>query len=122
MFHTTVSRLTGAIPQIAPALAAGLDVVSTAEELTFPWGSHPAAARRLDRMARAGGATVHGTGVNPGFVMDVLALVLTQAALDVRRVRVRRIVDAASRREQLRRKVGAGLTPLTSQWITSPLT
>ena len=111
LLHTTVSRLRDAVPQIAPVLLAGLDVVSSTEELTYPWRSAPTLARRLDSLARAGGATVHGTGVNPGFVMDVLPLVLTHAAVEVRGVRIHRTVDAASRREALRRKVGAGLTP-----------
>jgi len=109
--HTTVSFLAPAAAQIAPLLAAGIDVVSTTEELAYPWIARPALARRLDRLARRGGATVHATGVNPGFAMDLLPLVLTHAATRVDAIRVRRIVDVATRREALRRKVGAGRTP-----------
>jgi hypothetical protein len=108
--HTTVSALDAAARQIAPLLAAGIDVVSSTEELAYPWVSRPASARRLDRLARRGGATVHGTGVNPGFAMDVLPLVLSHAATRVDAIRVRRIVNVATRREALRRKVGAGRT------------
>jgi 4-hydroxy-tetrahydrodipicolinate reductase len=53
---------------------------------------------------------VLGVGVNPGFVMDALPLVLTAAQTRVDAVRVRRVVDAATRRPQLAAKVGAGLT------------
>jgi 4-hydroxy-tetrahydrodipicolinate reductase len=110
VFHTTVSRMADAVPQIEQALAAGLDVVSSTETLAYPWLSAPRLAARLHKSALRHRATVHGTGVNPGFAMDVLALVLGHVALDVRHVTARRIVDAALRREALRRKVGAGLS------------
>ncbi|MGD8375334.1 MAG: dihydrodipicolinate reductase [Acidobacteriota bacterium] len=108
--HTTVSSLVDALPQIAPFLEAGVNVVSSTEEMCYPWRSRPGVARRLDRMARSGGASVHGTGVNPGFAMDVLALVLSRAALEVRGLRLIRVQDAATRRLQLRLKVGAGIS------------
>jgi 4-hydroxy-tetrahydrodipicolinate reductase len=108
--HTTVSALDAAARQIAPLLAAGIDVVSSTEELAYPWISRPALARKIDRLARRGGATVHATGVNPGFAMDVLPLVLSHAAARVDAIQVRRIVNVATRREALRRKVGAGRT------------
>lgn len=113
VFHTTVSRMADAVPQIEQALAAGLDVVSSTETLSYPWISEPRLAARLHRKARRHKATVHGTGVNPGFAMDVLALVLGHVALAVRHVSTRRIVDVSKRREALRRKVGAGLTLTT---------
>ena len=111
VFHTTVSRMADAVPQIEMALAAGLDVVSSTETLSYPWISEPRLAARLDGKARRHGVTVHGTGVNPGFAMDVLALVLSHVALDIGHVTARRVVDVSRRREALRRKVGAGLTP-----------
>jgi len=98
-------------PQIEEALAAGLHVVSTCEELAYPALRHPEIAARLDAEARGRGLTVAGTGVNPGLVMDRLPLTLAQACARVERVRVERVVDAARRRGPLRAKVGAGLTP-----------
>jgi hypothetical protein len=85
-------------------------VVSTCEELAYPWLRHPALADRLDAAARARGVAVVGTGVNPGLVMDRLPLVLAQACARVTGARVERVVDAARRRGPLRAKVGAGLT------------
>src|SRR6185295_9916916 len=61
-------------------------------------------------IATRGGITVLGTGVNPGFVMDRLPLVLAGGCVSVRRVSVERVVDAAKRRGPLRAKVGAGLS------------
>jgi 4-hydroxy-tetrahydrodipicolinate reductase len=54
--------------------------------------------------------TLLGTGINPGFLMDTLAATLSGVCQRVERVRLRRIVDAGTRREQLQRKVGAGLS------------
>ncbi len=53
---------------------------------------------------------VLGTGVNPGLVMDRLALAVASACVRVDSVRVTRVVDAAKRRGPLRAKVGAGLS------------
>jgi len=51
-----------------------------------------------------------GTGVNPGFLMDLLPVMLSAAVYSVEHVTATRTVDAATRREPLQRKVGAGLT------------
>src|SRR5438093_181336 len=53
---------------------------------------------------------VDGTGVRPGFVMATLAVVLTAACQRLDSVQVLRVVDASTRREALRRKIGAGLS------------
>jgi len=89
---------------------AGVHVVSPCEELLMPDYQHPEIAAELDRAALEGGAAVVGTGVNPGFVLDLLPIVLSGACRSVRRTRGRGIVDASTRREPLQRKVGAGLT------------
>ena len=52
-----------------------------------------------------------GTGVNPGFVMDVLPLCLTGVSREVRAIHVQRVVNASTRREPLQRKIGSGLPP-----------
>ena len=51
-----------------------------------------------------------GTGVNPGYAMDTLALMATGVCCDVSEVRVARVVDAGKRRRPLQIKVGAGLS------------
>lgn len=111
--HTTVSRLDMASAQLVELLAAKLDVVSTAEELSFPWRAHPDAAAVLHDTARRHGRTLLGTGVNPGFLMDTLPLVLTGLCEQVHHIAVTRVIDAARRRGPFQRKIGAGLTPAT---------
>jgi len=110
VLHATQSGLADVFPQLSYCLEAGAHVVSTCEELVFPTVRQPRLARDLDFLARSKGSVVLGTGANPGLVMDTMALVASAACLDVRSVRVERIVDASTRRESLQRKVGAGLT------------
>jgi 4-hydroxy-tetrahydrodipicolinate reductase len=110
VLHCTSSRLAQVTPQILQSLEAGAHVISTCEELSFPWRHHPDEARRIDAAAKAHGVTVVGVGVNPGFVMDLLPLVITGPCREVRAITVTRVVDASKRRLPLQRKVGAGMT------------
>jgi 4-hydroxy-tetrahydrodipicolinate reductase len=110
LLHATGSKLPQVVDQVLEALSLGMHVVSTCEELAFPWFNHPELAEKLDRAATRAGTTVLGTGVNPGFVMDRLAATLGQVCGPVRHVKVARTVDAATRRAALQRKVGAGLS------------
>jgi hypothetical protein len=75
----------------------------------FPSYREPELAGKLDELCVAHKVGVLGTGVNPGFVMETLPVLLTAVSQSVETVRVLRVVDAGTRREALQRKVGAGL-------------
>ena len=107
--HATGSRLDRVEGELAQALTAGLSVVSTCEELSYPWLRHPEIAERLDKLAQKRKRALLGTGVNPGFVMDRLPATLGAVCGRVDRVRVTRVVDSRTRRKQLQLKTGAGL-------------
>jgi len=109
LLQATGSTFESVRPQIEQAVTAGLSVSSTCEELAYPWLRHEAAAEALDRLAERNDVAVVGTGVNPGFVLDRLPAVLAQMAGSVRHVEGLRVIDAATRRQGLRRKIGAGL-------------
>lgn len=108
--HTTSSYLTQVADQLLGCLQAGSNVVSTCEELAYPFRKHSELAQTLDRAAREHRVALLGTGVNPGFAMDKLVLTLSTACQEVRRVKVQRVVDASRRRLPLQKKVGAGMT------------
>jgi 4-hydroxy-tetrahydrodipicolinate reductase len=110
VLHTTTSFLPDVEQQIRACLAAGAHVVSSTEELAFPYERHPERAEALDAAARAAGRVVVGTGVNPGYAMDTLPLIATGVCTTVDAVHVERVVDAAERRGPLQKKVGAGLS------------
>lgn len=109
VFHSTVSDVEAAVPQLTEILATGANVVSTTEELAYPQWSAPEAAAALDEAAREHDATVLGAGINPGFVMDAMPAYLSTPLRSVTGVTVERVQDAAARREPLQRKVGAGV-------------
>jgi hypothetical protein len=95
--------------QILECVTARANVLSTCEELVYPFQKHPVAAAKLHQLALQAGVTVLGAGVNPGFVMDLLPLLLTAPCVDIRRVSVTRVVDATQRRAGLQQRIGAGL-------------
>jgi 4-hydroxy-tetrahydrodipicolinate reductase len=109
--HTTSSYLPNVMDELLECLSAGCCVVSTCEELAYPFRKHPELSAKLDAAAKEEGVALVGTGVNPGFVMDKLVLVLSAAAQRVDFAKATRIVDASKRRLQLQKKIGAGMTP-----------
>jgi len=110
VLHTTSSYFALFTDQILEILQAGLDVVSTSEELSFPWLAHSKEAGEIDRVARKAGKTVLGTGVNPGFLMDSLPLNLTAICQRVDRIDVTRRMNASNRRGPFQAKIGSGMT------------
>jgi 4-hydroxy-tetrahydrodipicolinate reductase len=108
VFHSTVSSAETAAPQLERAAEAGADVVSTCEELAYPWRAHKSIADELDAVATEYAASFLATGINPGFAMDTLTAVLTTPCQRVDSVRIERVQDAAERRGPLQEKIGAG--------------
>ena len=98
-------------PVLDACIAHGAHVLTTCESLADPEMVGAQLPQEFDARARAAGVVVLATGVNPGFAMDRLPVVLAQATRNIRRIRVARFVDASSRRAQLLQKVGVGLTP-----------
>ncbi len=111
VIHTTSSHLPHVMDELLACISAGCCVVSTCEELAYPFRKYPELSAQLDAAAKEEGVALVGTGVNPGFVMDKLVLVLSAAAQRVDSARAVRIVDASKRRLPLQKKIGAGMTP-----------
>lgn len=109
--HTTSSYLPNVMDELLECISAGACIVSTCEELAYPFRKHPELSAKLDSAAKEEGVALVGTGVNPGFVMDKLVLVLSAAAQRVDFAKATRIVDASKRRLPLQKKIGAGMTP-----------
>lgn len=107
--HSTASSLPLVMDQLLGLLEAGVSVISTCEELAYPFERYPEQSERLDAVARANDARILGTGVNPGFVMDTLVFVLSGVAARIERITVNRTVDASRRRLPLQQKIGAAL-------------
>lgn len=106
---TTSSDLRLCEPIFREILQHGKPIVSTCEELLFPWLRHEILAARLHEQAVKTGGRLLGTGVNPGFLMDALPLFATAVCKTVRSVKCSRIQDASTRRVPFQKKIGAGL-------------
>lgn len=107
---TTRSDLERCMDTFRPLLARGCPVISTCEELSWPWLRHPVLAQELHELAVRGRAGIVGTGVNPGFLMDALPVAVSSACHRVSGIRVERIQDAGMRRVPFQEKVGVGLS------------
>jgi hypothetical protein len=107
---TTVSSLEKLIPQIEEVAAFGIPVISTCEELSYPWILQPELSKKLDTICKKHNITCLGTGVNPGFLMDYLPAVFTSISKEIEQITVERVQDATPRRVPFQRKIGAGLT------------
>jgi 2,4-diaminopentanoate dehydrogenase len=110
VMHTTSSSLPKVMDQLLAAMEVGSCIVSTCEELSYPYRTHPELALQLDKSAKENGVALVGTGVNPGFVMDKLVVTLAAVSQRVEHAKALRIVDASKRRLPLQKKIGAGLS------------
>jgi 2,4-diaminopentanoate dehydrogenase len=108
VLHATVPSLEEALPQIMLALERDCSVISTCEELAFPWIVHRRQAEQLDTAARQHGVAVLGTGVNPGYVFDALVLYAMSPRWRPSRVEVSRVTDASAFGDAVRGRLGLG--------------
>lgn len=111
ILHTAGSSAAASFAQMRPALQQGVSVASTCEELIFPALKTPDLAREYDALCQRSGARIAGTGVNPGFVMDILPICLTGVSRGVKSIYVERVVNASTRRQPLQAKIGSGQNP-----------
>ncbi len=109
--QATCSRLEEAWPEIAILLRHGVSVVSIAEEMAYPAYGAPAIAEEMAGLARAAGASVVGTGVNPGFVLDLLVVTLTGVCLQVDSITATRVNDLSPYGPTVLDAQGVGLAP-----------
>jgi len=105
----TSSDLARCADTLRDLLARRIPVVSTCEELLYPWLRHQTLADDLHTLAVYNKVGLLGTGVNPGFLMDTLPVAASAVCRSVRRVHIWRIQDATTRRIPFQQKIGAGL-------------
>jgi len=110
VIHATSSSLEQVYPQISASLREGVNAISTCEELAYPYLKNRAIAEELDKLAKQYGVSVLATGINPGFLMDTLPITMTGVCLEVKRIKVTRMMNSGRRRLPYQRKIGTGLT------------
>src|ERR1700676_4029108 len=110
VIHSTSSSLPKVMDQLLACLEAESCIVSTCEELSYPYRTHPELAAKLDAAAKDWGVALVGTGVNPGFVMDKLVVTLAAVSQRIENAKAVRIVDASKRRLPPQKKISAGMS------------
>lgn len=106
----TSSRVSEIRTDILLAVAAQMNVLSSSEELVYPWATDPDLAEELDRASRSANVTILGTGINPGYVMDMLPIVLSAVCRSVTSVEARRVNNLALFGPSVLQSFGIGLS------------
>ncbi|MEG2291497.1 MAG: 2,4-diaminopentanoate dehydrogenase [Clostridium sp.] len=87
----TDSFTKNAFPRLKSVLEKKINVISTAEEMSYPQAKNPDLAEELNKIAKENGVTILGTGINPGLIMDLLVVCLTGCMTDVTHVEAKRV-------------------------------
>ncbi|MGV0836402.1 NAD(P)H-dependent amine dehydrogenase family protein [Mycolicibacterium thermoresistibile] len=92
------NRMGQAMREVARILAAGIDVVGSAPvPMQYPWGVLPDKyITPLEDVARQANSSLFVTGVDPGFVNDLIPLAFTGTCQRIEQVRCMEIADYAS--------------------------
>ncbi|KPU28032.1 dihydrodipicolinate reductase [Caloranaerobacter sp. TR13] len=106
----TDSFTKNAFDKIKFCLEKKINVISTAEEMAYPMAQSPELSKEMDRIAKENGVTVLGTGINPGFIMDLLVIALTGACEEVQHIKASRINDLSPFGPAVMTEQGVGTT------------
>ncbi|NHJ48476.1 MAG: dihydrodipicolinate reductase [Asgard group archaeon] len=110
MIIATSSFFEKIAPMIKDAINAGINVITMCEQLSYPWDFYPELAGEIDALAKEKGVTVTGSGINPGYLMDFLPIVLTAPCETVDKIHVTRMMNSSRRRLPFQKKIGTNLT------------
>jgi len=99
------------MPDLRKILSAGINCITIAEEMADPAAQNPALAAEIDALARQNGVSVLGTGVNPGYVLDLLIVLLTGGCHTVERIEASRVNDLSPYGPTVMQTQGVGTTP-----------
>ena len=99
-----------AFPRLKFCLERKVNVISTAEEMSFPKAKNPELAAELDRIAKANGVSILGTGINPGLIMDLLVIVMTGCMIDVEHIEAKRVNSLSPFGPTVMHEQGVGFT------------
>lgn len=106
----TTTRVADVLGSIETAVAAGSNVIVSAEESAYPWAVDAAAADRVHSAAVERGVSVVGCGLNPGFVFDAQVLTLLGVHGPAQRIEVSRTVDLSGFGPVVAARLGLGVS------------
>ena len=98
-------------PKLEMVMKAGINVITSAEQMAYPQAQEPELAKKLDEIAKANGVSVMGTGINPGHIMDLLVLVMTGCMVDVEHILSKRVNSLSPFGPTVMEEQGIGISP-----------
>ncbi len=109
MLHAAVSYVPQVWEQIKPAVVSGINVVTIAEEMGYPFVKYPSLSREMDKTAKKHNVSILGSGINPGFAMDLMPLIISGICREVKSVRVTRVIDFSPFGPSIQKNIGIGM-------------
>ncbi len=106
----TDSFTKNAFDKIKYCLEQKVNVISTAEEFAYPKAQEPKLYEELNKIAKENGVTALGTGINPGFSLDLLILALTGTCETVEHIHAARVNDLSPFGHAVMEEQGVGIT------------
>lgn len=110
MLHATRYKPSESAEDAIPFLRAGVNVISISGISYLP-AHDQALARRVDEAARQGGATILGTGLNPGLLLDAIPILMSSACERIDLVHASRVADFSPWGPETINNYGMGLWP-----------
>lgn len=87
-----------------------VNVITTIAEISYPGAKDPDLATWLDDLAKKNEVAILGTGINPGFVLDLLIITLTGACSSVEKIEASRVNDLSPFGHTVMKDQGVGIS------------
>ena len=109
--QATCSRLSDAHGEILKLLRHGIPLISIAEEMAYPACVSQQLAAEINEVALEQDVAIVGTGINPGFVLDLLIITLTGVCREIESIAAERVNDLSAFGPTVLTAQGVGLPP-----------
>jgi len=111
VIQATCSKVVQVADELKTVVRNGTNAISIGEEMSYPAYEAPELAAEIATLALENKVTVLGTGINPGFVLDLLVIALTGVCYKVESITAKRINDLSPYGPSVLTTQGVGITP-----------
>jgi 4-hydroxy-tetrahydrodipicolinate reductase len=111
VFHTVGTGIKETLKQLKPLCENGATVVTSCDEMLFPWHREPELASEIDAICRREDVRVLGGGTGPGAAFNHLPISLAHLTGKLRSVSVESVSNATNRCRPVQDRIGLGLNP-----------
>jgi 4-hydroxy-tetrahydrodipicolinate reductase len=109
--QATCSKVVDAMGEMTTLIRHGVHVISIAEEMAFPAVCSAEFAEQIHMSACANQVAVLGTGINPGFILDLVVITLSGVCADIQSITAKRVNDLSPYGPSVLMNQGVGLSP-----------